>query len=218
MVLAPNDLFSWNNNTTNTMLTWVFTLIAGYSRWLLLCAWSFPEAVMGSSSLLPLILLRLLTSPVQIQLTLTGPYWGPRSPHPQSGIPSHRVRAHSLSRVQNTFSLSSSCLVPILCMWIYDSNNFTYVLFYCNSSIVRFRSLHHFLSSLSLLSPWFLASFTFSFLLFFSFLLNLSFFLFSLPISFFIFLAFSFLLFHSLSYISLSCSLSSPHLTPSFSL
>jgi hypothetical protein len=56
---------------------------------------------MGSSSLLPLILLCLLTSPVQTQLTLTGPYWGRQSRHPQSGVPSHRVRADSLSRVQN---------------------------------------------------------------------------------------------------------------------
>jgi hypothetical protein len=44
------------------------------------------------------ILLRLLSSPVQTQLMLIVPHWGPRAPDPQSGVPSSRVRAHSLPR------------------------------------------------------------------------------------------------------------------------
>ncbi len=83
------------------MLWWVFTPIAGHARWHLLCACPFLEAVMGLSSLLPNISLRLLTSPVRTHLTLTGPHWGPQSPHPQSGVPPYRFRTHSLSRVQN---------------------------------------------------------------------------------------------------------------------
>jgi hypothetical protein len=102
MVLSPNDLFSWNSNTMSTMLQWVFTLVAGYARWHLLCAWSFLEVVMGSSSLLLTILSRPVISHVRTQLTLTGPYWGPRPPHPKSCVPFHRICAHSPFRVQNT--------------------------------------------------------------------------------------------------------------------
>jgi hypothetical protein len=85
MVLAPNDLFSWNNNTISTMLMKVSTYFV-------------PSHLVTS---------RLPASPVQTQLTLTDPNWGPRSPHPQSGVPFHRVSAHSLSRVQNNYSSSS---------------------------------------------------------------------------------------------------------------
>ncbi len=65
-------------------------------------AWSHPEAMKGSSSSRLLILSRLLTSPVWAQLTLTDPNWGPWSLYLQNGDPSHRVRAHSLTRVQNS--------------------------------------------------------------------------------------------------------------------
>jgi hypothetical protein len=49
------------------------------------------------------LLLCLLSSPVQTQLTLVVSHWGPGAPCPQSGVPFSRVRAHSLSRVQNTY-------------------------------------------------------------------------------------------------------------------
>jgi hypothetical protein len=84
------------------MLQWVFTLAAGHARLHLLCAWSLLGVVMGSSSLLTAILSRLSTSPVRTQLTLIGPSWGPRSPHPKSGVLSHRIRTHSPFRVRNT--------------------------------------------------------------------------------------------------------------------
>jgi hypothetical protein len=72
-----------------------------------LCACSHPEAMKGSSSLRLLILLRLLTSPFWAQLTLTDPTWGARSLHLQNGCPIHRVRAHSLTRAQNTSGANS---------------------------------------------------------------------------------------------------------------
>jgi hypothetical protein len=66
-----------------TIIQWIQCCI-GYLH--LLCPWSFLGVMMGSSSLLPAILSRLYISPVRTQLTLTGPYWGPRSPHPKSGV------------------------------------------------------------------------------------------------------------------------------------
>jgi hypothetical protein len=71
----------------------------------LLCACSHSEAMKGSSSLHLLILSRLLASPVWAQLTLTDPIWGTRSLYLQNGIHSHRVRAHSLTGVQNTIKI-----------------------------------------------------------------------------------------------------------------
>jgi hypothetical protein len=65
-----------------------------------LCACSHSETMKGCS--LPLLILsRLLASTVWAQLTLTDPTWGARSLYLQNGDPSHRVRAHSLTRVQN---------------------------------------------------------------------------------------------------------------------
>ncbi len=66
-----------------------------------LCACSHSEAMKGSSSLRLLILSHLLASPVWAQLTLTDPNWGAWSLHFQNGDLFHRVRAHSLARVQN---------------------------------------------------------------------------------------------------------------------
>jgi hypothetical protein len=79
-----------------------------------LCASSHPEAVKGSSSSCLLISSRLLASPVRAQLTLTDPNWGPRSVYPQNGVPSHRVRAHSLVRIQNMTSLTVYPVSPVL--------------------------------------------------------------------------------------------------------
>jgi hypothetical protein len=64
MVLAPNDLFSWNNKAMSTMLLRVFTrfLLVGYARQLTLCMiafWShegvvfFPPSHLITSSRLP---------------------------------------------------------------------------------------------------------------------------------------------------------------------
>jgi hypothetical protein len=97
MIYFLETIIQWS-----TMLWWIFTLLLIDARWHLLCAWSL-EAVVGSSSLLPDILLCLLTSPVRTQLTLIGPHWGPWPPGPQSGVPSPRV--HSLSRVQNSINV-----------------------------------------------------------------------------------------------------------------
>ncbi len=83
-----------------------------------LCAWSHPEAVKGSSSFCLLILSRLLASPVWAQLTLTDPNWGPRSFYLQNGDPSHRVRAHSLTRVQNSCNASRHAWYW-MCVYVY---------------------------------------------------------------------------------------------------
>ncbi len=59
----------------------------------------------GSSSLTScclLILSRLLSSLILVQLTLLAPALGIRSPLPQNGAPIHRVRAHSLTGIRNT--------------------------------------------------------------------------------------------------------------------
>jgi hypothetical protein len=85
------------------MLTMDIYTIADRCTMTFLCAWSSLEAVTGASSLLSDILLCLLTSPVRTQLMLTVPHWGPGAPSPQRGVPSPRVRTHSLSRVQSSY-------------------------------------------------------------------------------------------------------------------
>jgi hypothetical protein len=122
MIYFPETIIQWS-----TMLWRIFTLLLIDARWHLLCAWSFLEAVMGSSSLLPDILLCLLASPVRTQPPLTGPHWGPWPPRPQSGVPTPRVHAHSLSRVQNTTYYE----YLYLCMDI----NYMYILYMCSSSV-----------------------------------------------------------------------------------
>ncbi len=106
---APNDLFYWNNNTIkhNSYNGYVILLLTD-AQWLLLCAWSFLEAVVELSSSFSAISLCLLSSPVQTQLMLIVPHWGPRAPRPQNGVPTPRVHAHSLPRVQNSNAVFSS--------------------------------------------------------------------------------------------------------------
>jgi hypothetical protein len=70
-----------------------------------LCACSRSEAMKGSSSFCLLILSRLLASPIWAQLTLTYPTWGARSLQLQNGDPFHRVRARSLTGVQNMYCI-----------------------------------------------------------------------------------------------------------------
>ncbi len=107
MVLAPNDLFSWNNkynkyNEYNIADTFTCIFLAMHTN--LICAcWHF-EAMTGSSSLTScrlLILSRLLSSLIWAQLTLPVPALGIWSPLPQNGAPIHRVRAHSLTGIHN---------------------------------------------------------------------------------------------------------------------
>jgi hypothetical protein len=103
MVLAPNDLFSWNNkyNKYNEYNVTCFSLAMHTN---LLCACWHLEAMKGSSSLTScrlLILSRLLSFSIWAQLTLLVPALGIRSPLPQNGAPIHRVRAHSLTGIRN---------------------------------------------------------------------------------------------------------------------
>jgi hypothetical protein len=70
-----------------------------------LCACSRSEAMKGLSSLTSchlLILSRLSTSSAWAQLTLIVPAWVTRSLSLQNGAPFYRVRAHSLTGIQNT--------------------------------------------------------------------------------------------------------------------
>jgi hypothetical protein len=78
------------------------------------CACSHSEAMKGSSSFRLLILSRLPASPIWAQLMLTDPAWGPRSLYFQDGDPFHRVRAYSLTGVQNTY-FSLMILYAFLC-------------------------------------------------------------------------------------------------------
>ncbi len=111
MVLAPNDLFSWNNkyNKYNEYnITDTFTCIFLAVHYLLCACWHL-EAMKGSSSLTScclLILSCLPSSLIWAQLTLLVPALGIRSPLPQNGAPIHRVRAHSLTGIQNNFFFS----------------------------------------------------------------------------------------------------------------
>ncbi len=86
MVLAPNDLFSWNNNTMKyNFYNGYVTLMPTDAQWHLLCAWSFLEAVVEPSSSFSAISLCLLSSPVWTQLIV--PHWGPRAPTPKMPSP-----------------------------------------------------------------------------------------------------------------------------------
>ncbi len=87
MVLAPNDLFSWHNNTMkHNSCNGYVTLLPPDAQWHLLCAWSSLEAVMEPSSSFSDILVRLLSSPVQTQLMLIVPHWGPGAPKVESSL------------------------------------------------------------------------------------------------------------------------------------
>jgi hypothetical protein len=119
MVLAPNDLFSWNNKYSKYMniyiartFTFIFLLSttthsvhAGISK---LWRGRLPRPVVVFSSHR---VSRLISSPVQAKLTLLVPASGTGSPFPQNGIPIHRVCAHSLSRVHDmSIDVRSFCV------------------------------------------------------------------------------------------------------------
>jgi hypothetical protein len=91
----------------NIYITDTFTFIFLVVHINSLCACWHPEAMKGSSSSSSCRLLILpcitssLSSLVWTQLTLLVPALRIRSPLPQNGAPIHRVRAHSLTGIQN---------------------------------------------------------------------------------------------------------------------
>jgi hypothetical protein len=93
-------------STTNTMSP-LHSLVSPQAMHTnLLCACWHLEAMKGSSSLTScrlFILSRLLSSLVWAQLTLLVPTLGLWSPFSQDGAPIHRVRAHSLTGIRNTY-------------------------------------------------------------------------------------------------------------------
>ncbi len=104
MVLAPNDLFSWNNkynkyneyNITDTFTCFFLAMHTTYSVHAgILKPWR------GRLPCRLLILSRPLYSLIWAQLTLLVPALGIRSPLSQNGAPIHRVRAHSLTGIRN---------------------------------------------------------------------------------------------------------------------
>jgi hypothetical protein len=104
------DLFSWNNKYSKYMniytaqaFTFIFLLSttnhsvhAGISK-----PWRgrLPRPVVVFSSHHVSCLISFL---VRAQLTLFVPASGTGSPFPQNGVPIHRIRAHSLSRVRDS--------------------------------------------------------------------------------------------------------------------
>ncbi len=111
MVLAPNDLFSWNNKYSKYTIIYIanaFTSIFQLST-------STHSAHAGIlkpwRGRLPCLLAvfsshhvsRLIPFPVRAQLTLFVPAFGTGSPFPQNGAPIHRVCAHSLTRVHDNY-------------------------------------------------------------------------------------------------------------------
>ncbi len=105
MVLALNDLFSWNNKynkynnyTFNDTFTCFFL---SYAHQLTLC-------MLASRSHVGVVILVLLSSSHVFSLPLSGlnwrplfPPWGSGPPLSQYGWPIHRVRAHSLTGIRN---------------------------------------------------------------------------------------------------------------------
>jgi hypothetical protein len=76
-----------------------------YALYLLCACWHL-EAMKGSSSLTScclLILSRLHSPFIWAQLTLLVPALGLWPPLPQNGVPIHRVRAHSLTGIRNSY-------------------------------------------------------------------------------------------------------------------
>jgi hypothetical protein len=125
MVLAPNDLFSWNNkynkyneyNTTDT-----------FTRFFSLCT-PFTLCMLASWIREGVVFLGFLPSSHSIT-SCPFPYLGSTdapcsrlgdlAPLPQNGTPIHRVRAHSLTGIQNT-SLLTTTLQGISRCGIYHS-------------------------------------------------------------------------------------------------
>jgi hypothetical protein len=114
MVLTPNDLFSWNNKHSKytIILSRLYTLVID-SLFIFQLRTSTYSVHAGILKLwrgrlpCPLVVFsfhygsRLPSSFVLSQLTLPVPTMRIRSPLPQDGPPIHRVRTHSLSRVQD---------------------------------------------------------------------------------------------------------------------
>ncbi len=122
MVPVPNDLFSWNNKAMSTMLLRVFTrfLLVGYARQLTLCMiafWSHEGVVFFPPS-------HLITSFHITCLGSTDAHWphlGAPDPSPPNGGPSDRVRAHSLTRVQNSSAFEIVLWLTVLFYWKWES-------------------------------------------------------------------------------------------------
>jgi hypothetical protein len=120
-VLAPNDLFSWNNKYNKYIeynITDAFTsfFLAMHTHHLLCACWHL-EAMKGSSSLIScrlLILSCLVPSLIWAQLTLLVPALGIRSHLPENGAPIHRVRAHSLNGIRNSTLTLDLCIQYVL--------------------------------------------------------------------------------------------------------
>ncbi len=115
MVLTPNDLFSWNNKYSKytIILLWLYTSTMDSLLIFQLCTSTYSVHA-GILKLwrgrlpCPLVVFsfhyvsRLSSSSVRSQLTLPVPAMRIRFPLSQDGAPIHRVRTHSLSRVQHT--------------------------------------------------------------------------------------------------------------------
>jgi hypothetical protein len=118
MVLAPNDLFSWNNKYskyTNIYIATTFTFISSCAHQLTLCmlaSWSREGVVF-----LVLLSSSHLTTYHVLSLSLSGLNWRSLfpplrtgSPFPQDGAPIHRVRAHPLTGVHDRVYLTIWCI------------------------------------------------------------------------------------------------------------
>ncbi len=99
MIYFPETIIQWNTILAMDMLHYCWPMhndtYSVHDRSL--------KVVVELSSSFSAISLRLLSSPVQTQLMLIVSHWGPGAPHPQDGVPSPRVRVHSLPRVQNKY-------------------------------------------------------------------------------------------------------------------
>jgi hypothetical protein len=114
MVLTPNDLFSWNNKYSKYMITMSHIHYNEFIPHLpamhvnSLCACWHSEAVKesSSSSSRRLLISLWITSPLFLCPELTDApcphYGGSVPPLPQYGALIHRVRTHSLLRVQDS--------------------------------------------------------------------------------------------------------------------
>ncbi len=92
MVLAPNDLFSWNNNTMSYILVMHNDTYSVHDR-----------SLKPWWSRLPCLqpFCYVFSSPLsELNWRLTSPL-GARGPHPQNGVPSPGIPAYSLCRVRN---------------------------------------------------------------------------------------------------------------------
>ncbi len=113
MVLAPNDLFSWNNKYskyTNIYIANTFTSVfqlctlthSVHAGILKLWRGRLPRPLVVFSSH---HVSRLISFLVRAQLTLLVPAFEVWSPFPQNGAPIHRVRAHSLTGVHDSYTV-----------------------------------------------------------------------------------------------------------------